>query len=160
MADQLKLVLPACLCLAAVGCGGGKMGTVEGKVTLDGQPLKGAMVQFQPTDGRRPSAAVTDEEGYYELRYTTKQDGAVIGKHRVQISTYGENEDEQGNPVIVPERVPAKYNVNTTLVREVESGSNTFDFKLDSQGQKVQPGADGGRPPALDTCGGWEEDEF
>jgi hypothetical protein len=34
--------------------------------------------------------------------------------------------------------VPAKYNANTELVREVKSGGNTIDFALDSGGAIIE----------------------
>src|SRR5690606_27047316 len=94
-----------------VGCGGTDgppLGSVSGRVTLDGQPLANAVVQFQPTgaDGTY-SAGRTDEDGYYQLRYTRDRYGALIGSHRVSVSTAAPDaEDEQGNPRPAPERVP------------------------------------------------------
>ena len=139
MADKLSRVLPAVFCLAAAGCGGGDLGTVEGRVTLDGQPLAGAVVRFLPKDGSRPSEAVTDEQGHYELRFTEERYGALVGEHRVQVSTYGEDEDEQGKPVIVPEKVPMKYNIHSELFKKVEPGSNEIDLPLDSKGPIYDP---------------------
>jgi hypothetical protein len=108
---------------------------VEGTVTLDGAPLGGAKVIFTPVEGGRSSMAVTDGSGRYVLEFTAGEKGAVVGKHKVSISTYEAGEtDDAGNLVgHVPERVPAKYNRETTLEREVKSGRQVINFELQSR---------------------------
>lgn len=77
------------------GCGGGgpKLARVSGVVTLDGKPYPNAVVSFQPIGGKdneNPGAgsmAVTDASGRYVLRYDGRVEGAVVGRHRVRIST-------------------------------------------------------------------------
>jgi hypothetical protein len=130
-----------CAALLMLGCGPGgpPMGEVTGTVTLDKQPLPDARVTFQPEDGS-PSMGTTDTQGRYELKFSHERAGAVIGKHRVSISTANSYEDEDGNDVQVPERVPKKYNLESTLTKEVNSGANTIDFDLESAGDIVQPG--------------------
>ena len=146
----------AFLGLFVLGCGGQNLGDVSGKVTLGGQPLAGATVIFQPEDGSRPSMGVTNEDGEYELQYDRKTTGAVIGKHRVSITT-GQEGNDGDESTAVAEKVPAKYNVKSELVKEVESGSNEIDFALDAEGEIVQPGGDP-EPDAPEICGGgWEE---
>ena len=131
-----------------VGCGGPSdqpdLGSVSGTVTLDGKPLANATVMFQPEQGR-PSYGVTDDDGYYELRYTANTDGAVVGKHVVSITTYEDPEEEGQKPT--PEKVPVDYNENAAenpeMNVEVKSGSQTFDFNLTTEGKEiVQPAED------------------
>lgn len=72
-----------------VGCGGGDkvdLGAVSGVVTMDGEPLSDVIVVFSPEDGN-PSSGLTDSEGKYSLSYLGKSDGAIIGKHKVSITT-------------------------------------------------------------------------
>jgi len=76
------------------GCGGGpKLVAVSGVVTLDGKPYPNAVVSFQPIgskDNLDPgggSMGVTDSGGRYMLKYNHTTYGAVVGKHRVRIST-------------------------------------------------------------------------
>jgi hypothetical protein len=125
----LALIL---LCPLVAGCGSGDgLARVKGKVTLDGQPLEGATVKFQPTaEGGSPSSGITDADGRYELMYTFMTWGAMPGEHVVSIRTAGTYFDDQGNEIERPERVPAKYNDQTELKRTVEPGRNTIDFKL------------------------------
>jgi len=81
------------LALLAAGCGGDgrpSLVKVTGTVTLDGQPLEGAIVAFQPiTDAKakfqRPSAGTTDASGKFVLGTYAIDDGAPVGKFRVGI---------------------------------------------------------------------------
>lgn len=120
------LAFVAALCALLGGCGGGpELGTVTGTVTLGGKPLEGALVSFAPQNGR-PSSDTTDAAGHYELQYTIDKPGAMIGSHSVSISTSTMREDG----TITAERVPAKFNTQSTLKREVKSGENVFDFEI------------------------------
>jgi hypothetical protein len=124
---------------SVVGCGDANLGRVRGTVTLDGQPLDGAMVTFAPVEGGRPAAGRTDAQGRYQLVYSRDSSGAMIGEHLVTISTYDERPGENGEDLIIPERVPARYNANSELKKTVESGSNEINFELESEGAIVTP---------------------
>jgi hypothetical protein len=91
---------------------------------LDGKPLPGALVVFHPAKGRI-SYDTTDSEGHYDLIFIRKDHGAIIGKHRVEISTQPPEDVEK-------EIVPECYNTNTTLEHEVTAGSNEINFDLNS----------------------------
>jgi len=128
---KLKTLCRCVLLLMAIsilsGCGGEtyapELGSVTGKVTMEGKPLADATVTFIPADGP-PSAAITDASGTYRLKFKNGADGALPGKHTVTIST-----DKDGSGAA--ETVPAKYNKNTTLTAEVKAGENPpIDFEL------------------------------
>jgi len=134
-------LLPLCtiLLLLSVGCGGdSNIGQVEGVVRLDGKPLKRAMVNFYPTDARA-SFGFTDAEGHYELQYIKNVKGAVVGQHKVTISTKIDKEDDPPTSEFGgkgrEETMPPKYldRKKTELSASVESGSNTIDFELESK---------------------------
>ena len=135
---RIGFVLAGCLLgmmvLCTSGCNSGPaMGQVGGKVTLDGEPLANAFVEFRPREGR-PSGATTDASGDYTLQFTAHETGALLGEHTVKITTEGEIEDpETGETTEVPERVPAKYNTETTLTATVSGGKNTINFELTSE---------------------------
>ena len=125
------------LCLLLAGCDSGPaLAPVVGTVTLDGSPLAGAEVEFQPTAaGGSPSVGVTDAEGHYELRFTMNEKGALLGEHTVRIVMAEEDDDEGGTgsdegPSTA--RIPARYNTNSELKETVQKGKNTFDFLLES----------------------------
>ncbi len=121
--------VPAVL-VAVSGCrpGGPELGTVMGTVTMDGRPLADAIVQFQPANGR-PAIAITNAEGVYRLAYTEARGGALLGVHAVRITTH--NAQAEGSEFA--ERIPAEYNLHSTLTAEVKPGKNVFDFQLHSR---------------------------
>lgn len=131
--------------LLMFGCGGAgdmpDVGYVTGTVKMDGQPLSNALVVFIPMDheNARQSVGTTDENGEYELRYSLREDGAMLGKHKVTISTAGmTDESEEGGEGGGGEKVPAQYNVSTELTAEVKPGKQTIDFlDLSSEGEIV-----------------------
>lgn len=121
---------------ALAGCGKSDIAAVEGTITMDGKPLSGASVVFQPPGGR-PSGARTNEEGKYVLNYSGGRKGAIPGLNRVKISTQADPyEDEAGNPVkATPETIPMKYNTRTELEFTVVEGErNVANFDLKSDG--------------------------
>lgn len=131
--NRNSFLLLGCLAATALsGCGSSDvpLSTVEGVVLLDGEPLPNAIVEFQPGDrsGKvRPSVGETGPDGKYRLRYSKDQFGAAVGKHKVQITTFSPTGDGR-----FKERVPAAYNTNTTLIREVGRSANWLDFDLQS----------------------------
>ncbi|OHB84949.1 MAG: hypothetical protein A2V98_12185 [Planctomycetes bacterium RBG_16_64_12] len=135
MFHRIRFAPVACasliLALFVAGCGGDgpERGAVSGKVTLDGEPLEGADVEFQPEAGS-PSYGTTDRKGKYDLMYTRDKRGAMIGVHTVRITTSTTGTDGQGNQTAVPQRVPPKYNSQSELKTEVKPGRNKVDFEL------------------------------
>jgi hypothetical protein len=130
---RASLCWTSTLCWAlAGGCGGsGDWARVTGKVTLNGQPLEGAIVEFRPlARGGSPSTGVTDAKGRYELMHTFEEAGAAPGEYVVSISTRVTEFDDQGKEIEREERVPAEYNRRSELKRVVKPGRNTFDFDL------------------------------
>jgi hypothetical protein len=114
------------------GCGPADgLADVRGTVTLNGEPLANATVEFQPLEpGQSPSSAKTDESGNYRLMFTLSAVGVVPGKHRITISTAETCFDDEGGEYESDELVPAKYNRDSELQRTVESGRNRIDFDL------------------------------
>jgi hypothetical protein len=123
------LIVAACLLLLA-GCHSDEVELAEvgGRVTLDGKPLPDALVKFTPLAGGRSSSDLTDSDGRYTLVYSARDSGALVGPHKVTIST-GDPE----NPKAKPELVPARYNAKSAEMRDVEPGANEFDLELQSK---------------------------
>jgi hypothetical protein len=88
-------VLPIAL-IAIAGCGGhdkwkeGRPKTypTSGTVQLDGQPVEGATLVFQPLDeaNGKPGTAVTNSKGHFSAQTFDPGDGLTEGTHRVSIS--------------------------------------------------------------------------
>ncbi len=129
MPDMLRPTVVLLLLLIAVaGCGksGPEIAPVHGRVTLDGQPLAKADVQFQPDDSRRPSVGSTDADGRYSLMYKRGQPGAIVGQHTVRISVSSEIVK---NPPIIASR----FDTKSELRRDVQSGDNEFNFDVTTE---------------------------
>jgi hypothetical protein len=120
------------LVLAVIaGCNSGKpMGEVTGKVTLDGMPVKGLEVNFEPKDPTLGTTAIgyTQADGTYKLHYPGDQQGAPVGDYKVKILG-GEPNEETGVRVTIP----PKYNSQTELSKTVGAGENKIDFELTSR---------------------------
>jgi len=128
---QMRL-LRICLMLSLIawtGCSGSnqEVAPVHGRVTLDGQPLPHAGVEFR-APGKPPSGGFTDQDGNYDLIFKRGVKGAPLGTNRVAIL-----EDTQMTHR--PQRVPARYNQESELEREVKPGDNTLDFNLTTDGK-------------------------
>jgi hypothetical protein len=129
----------------AVGCGpGNRFAPVSGRVTLNGQPLAGAVVSFQPiapegaVDAGPGSMGKTNENGEYTLQADTGQKGAWVGKHRVRISLVTQQVGEGdarpprgGWPHA--DKVPRRYNDESKETFDVlPGGTDKADFPLTS----------------------------
>jgi hypothetical protein len=106
----------------AVGCsddGTLKTVNVSGTVTLDGKPVEGAMLTFEPvTEGEGYSAfGATDASGRYKLQtsYGKAEAGTTPGKYKVTISK-SQAVDDAGNPIAV---------VQPTVVAVVDTSSDS-----------------------------------
>lgn len=118
------LVLPA---LLMFGCGqkGPKLVNVEGTLTVNGEAIEGALIEFQPDDPTgSPSYGATDADGHYELEFNPQRKGALIGMHRVRITTENEN-------LRKPELLPPIYNTRSQQKFEVkDERNNVIDFQI------------------------------
>ncbi len=119
-------------CLLVCGCGGKvdapPLGTVTGKVTLDGQPVTNATVSFESANGQI-AFGNTDQSGNYELRFRSGLKGAEVGMNKVRIETILDAPAPEG----YKDPIPAKYNAQSTLQKSVQAGKNTHDFELNSK---------------------------
>ena len=122
------MLIAAGVLVFLTGCNRGtrpELGVVSGCVIMDGRPLAGVTVVFTPESGGRQSMGITDKSGFYRLKYIRQTEGAKVGAHRVAITkSIGATASGQ---------IPPRYNTQTTLVGNVESGENKIDFSLSSR---------------------------
>jgi hypothetical protein len=128
MRSSVILLVLLMIPLAGCGSGGPQVAPVTGTVTLDGKPLPNAEVVFAPVDGGRPSTARTVDGGQYELLFKRGQPGASVGPHTVRIWISTE-------VVKNPPKIPARYDSQSELKRDVKSGENVFDFNIESEAE-------------------------
>lgn len=124
--------------LTAIGCGhqdGPELAAVTGKITLDGQPLKRVNLRFVPEQpGGSPSFGGTNPHGQYKLLFNAHQQGALLGKHRVEIELANPELDDSGRPLTpTVVKIPRKYLQPGVLTAEVKQGKNTVNFELVSR---------------------------
>ena len=103
------------------------------QVTLDDKPLDGATVTDEPEEffgtAYPPASAVTDEAGCADVQgQNTRYPGLYLGLYRVRIS----------KQVGGRETVPARYNTQTELAKEVAPGAASIEerrleFNLESR---------------------------
>src|SRR5262245_1048609 len=121
--------------LVVFGCSqpsGPALGRVNGVVTLDGQPVQNAGLEFI-ADAGGVAYGKTDANGRYYMSFGNSHTGALVGKNLVRITS--------GDRVVVGDKkfeskevFPKKYNVNSDQVVEVAKGNNTINFACVSAG--------------------------
>lgn len=131
-AMNLRLLTCCLLGLVMVAGCGGETESVTGTVTLDGEALPDAEVEFTPKGGGRPASTTTGPDGKFTLRYSRDEEGAPEGEYIVSITTASTKTGPDGRDMVIPEKVPPKYNVESELVVTVKSGKNDFPFELES----------------------------
>lgn len=125
--------LSIALATVLVGCGGGgpELAQVSGAVTHAGQPVPNLMVTFVPEQGR-PSTAITDPQGHYNLQFTQDRPGVLLGKHRVYFEYAPPTMDAQFEPVPqAVQQITAKYGAeNSPLAYDIQ-GDQEINLQLD-----------------------------
>lgn len=132
-----------------IGCGesGPKLVSVTGTVSLNGQPVEGAALTFEPdpTDPHRearPGEAVTDAAGKYEVS-TSLKSGLAPGKYRVMV-TKAPLDAAKGDPTYADDPYMAQLSatgldggkkakksvIEQTFDRDVPEAGSTLDFDL------------------------------
>lgn len=124
-------------CLLAFGCGDGRipLGSISGKVTIDGVPLPAGQIIFV-TDSRRAFGTIADGK-IVEVTTYSSGDGVPTGNHKVAIRPKLDEAALMAPPkksvsVMPSSTVPKKYHNSETsgLIATVESGSNELMFEL------------------------------
>ena len=113
------------------GCSGSgaAVAPVNGRVTLDGAPLAGARIRFQPeASGGSPSYGTANQNGHYVLGYKRGQPGALIGRHTIRIEPGAHDDPENESK---PRALPPRYNTASELREDVKAGEdNVIHFEL------------------------------
>ena len=127
----------AALCMFVAGCSGG--GSVKGKVTLDGEPLKSGVVTFHPVAGGPAAIGPVSESGEYELSVGTDKSippgDYVVTVVATQSAPYETQPPVSAKPPVPPKRItPDKYasKDTTDLKATVTAGNNSIPLELKS----------------------------
>lgn len=144
------ILVPILLTIA--GCADdGPAATVEGTLLLRDKPLEQCLITFLPEPGQgesgRSSAAITDQQGRYQLQLDNQQPGASVGWHRVLVHdllvSTGVRRRDHGTvdldeaeveppPPKRDSRVPADYTAaeHTPWRKEVKAGHQVIDLEI------------------------------
>lgn len=125
----------------AVGCGSSQLSyaPVSGVVTVDGKPIAGAHIVFScddvKVDGPKPaSTATTDDSGHFAFHTLTPDkkivDGAVVGRHRVLLTTVLYDSTGDQTRVVREELLGPEYTTGEKLTVDVPA-EGIDDLHLD-----------------------------
>ena len=152
MARYLSIVLSAVILIGSMGCGGtdfGPVGSVSGKLTMDGKALAaGTQLLFMQMEKGYAAFAETDTEGNYELKWMREgstRSEVPVGNYKILIQPPAQQDVEEldaesmlsgADQDIKPAEAvfPKKYQQHATsgLEYSVKEGANTHDIDLQS----------------------------
>lgn len=130
----LQVVMLCAACIALTGCGRhDPRVTIQGTVSLDGQPLSEGEVVFMPDDPALRAEGATITGGSFTIR-------VLKGPHRIAIQAHVAEKRKLvpgAPPGASPEFdsrsiIPARYNDKSTLSFTVESSRDRPRFDLTS----------------------------
>jgi hypothetical protein len=120
--------------LLVCGCGGVEPAgnAVSGTVTFQGKPLDFGSIQFDPTGDQGTMSGGDIEGGEYSVPAAT---GLKPGTYAVRISSVEGGVSSSDVPPGEPpppakERIPAKFNAQTTLKADIKEGDNSINFDI------------------------------
>jgi hypothetical protein len=137
-ANRWMVVLGGLLLATVAGCGGTYNSSVDGTVTLDGNPVPRGTVTYHPTAPGPGAYARVEEDGSYTVR-TGREEGLPAGEYQVTViaseppavsQSAGGGPPPAGKP-ITPPWYRAKE--SSGLKFTVEPGSNEINLELNSQ---------------------------
>jgi hypothetical protein len=104
------------------------MGEVQGRVTVNGQPIKEGAVRFIPVNGDTPATGGMVRDGIFKVR-------VPVAKQRVEFSANVVDREKtppnaNGDQIVMKILVPDRYNNRSELKLDVVSGLNEPVFEL------------------------------
>jgi hypothetical protein len=123
-----------CLSIVLTGCARGPAtGTVNGEVTLDGQPLTKGHVELSPIDGQGQTGGALIEGGKFTAQIPVAKmkvaihSPKVVGKRKAYDTPESPWEEE------VAEALPARYHLNSEMTLDVKPGTQAVKYELKSK---------------------------
>lgn len=125
---------------------------VSGKVLIDGKPLERGTITFLPEGGRQSTSDI-DKSGNFTLSCFKLGDGAIVGKHRISVSS---TESLNTENTVIKWFVPRKYTApeSSGLTEQISVATDAIVIKLswvgsDQKGpfiERLEEGAGGEDP--------------
>jgi len=115
--------------MLVAGCSRGRpIGDVQGRVTLNGQPLKEGAVRFVPVKGDTQATGGIVRDGSFKVQ-------VPVTKQRVEFSANVVDKEKtppnaNGDQIVMKILVPERYNTHSELTLDVVSGLNEPVYEL------------------------------
>lgn len=121
---KVILFLLCCVTVAVGGCSRGQpVAPAAGTVKVEGQPLTMGRVMFLPQGGGPPAMGQVDESGQFLLTTYRKNDGALVGSHRVTIIAGVDPKDDDAKRTV--------YQPPGEFILEVKANTkNHYDLEI------------------------------
>jgi hypothetical protein len=124
--------------LAACGCNRSGLLKASGRLTYKGQPVPSTYLTFHPDDKhKRPSHALTDDNGHFTVTNSRSEVGLVPGRHTVSLRYFPSGPEDLGQAPPKASRelkaVIAKYGDpdKSPLHVEVTSSGQVLEINLE-----------------------------
>jgi hypothetical protein len=139
---RLSALMLVAVALTVAGCGkkSSRQVPVVGTVTLDGDPVGGALVVFMPTEDSpgQGGFARTGPDGKFEIKHELNGPGLVPGTYKVTVGGSPPMMDGQSGEPVPSKKVPGRYGdpMSTPLTHiKVEPGKS-IDLAIASDPKK------------------------
>ena len=134
----LLTLLTVSVCMSGCGKGQQSVRSVEGKVTVNGQPATGALIMLHPVEDKEPGIfpnATVEPDGSFRLTTYKLNDGAPEGEYFATI-VWEETYREDGETLSKGDKLKGKYGNKEAsgLKVTIKKGKNTlpaFDLAMD-----------------------------
>jgi len=106
---------------------------VQGRLMLDGKPVRYALVRFIPADENEGTNATgsTDDDGVFKLRTYSGPDGAVPGRYKLELEEYDVVRMGEIPAGVTPTKIPEKSRTPEVIVEVKAEDNNLGDIKID-----------------------------
>ncbi len=121
--SRIGLALLVGITLGSFGCGGpaptgAPTSPVKGRVTFQGKPVTKGTITFEPEGAGKEASGEIQADGTFVLTTYKKDDGAVLGNHRVSVANAGKS-------------VPVKFASFQTSHIEMEVSEGKTEYNID-----------------------------
>ena len=126
-ATACVFVMMPCL----LGCQNDGFREISGTVSYDGQPLQKGNISFIPSGDDGPTAAAIIADGKYSVKILPGQKRVAIEGFKVLAQRHYYPNDPKSPLIDIKEQIlPARFNTQTELTREITRSAKTYDFDL------------------------------
>ena len=129
------LFLPLLLALlAAAGCNRSGLVKASGRLTYRGQPVPSTYLTFHPDDKhKRPSHALTDDNGNFTVTNSRSDVGLFLGRHKVSLRYFPSGPEELGQ---APPKAPKE--LKAVIARYGDPDRSPLHVEITQSGQFLE----------------------